>query len=293
MSRKSKTISSIIKTLGVLFALWIIFSWIYSSTGSDIAFEDTIYEPSEEDIVQTPEFAGDTVVYTFGGEFFSHELEWMDNNQNEYVSEFKVHVEYLEPSKKYRERIRSSASWTKLYGKLAAFDDGKLDDIVHMYEDIKNENDLNEKEFADMVVTSIQNIPYALIHEYSHDEADSTWSDFDIQYHKDGKPCLDNVKFGLQSPVEFMSNFKGDCDTRSLLCYLILDDFGFDVAMLGSDEYTHEVLGISGNYRGSYVKKNAIKYYTWETTATGYGPGVMSTNCSDMDYWVVDICSRD
>ena len=140
-----------------------------------------------------------------------------------------------------------------------------------------------------MVVTSIQNIPYTLVHEYSHDKADRLWGGYIEEYHESGKPCLGNTKFGLQSPVEFMANFLGDCDTRTLLCYVILKNFGFDVVILGSDEYGHSVLGISGNYRGSYVKQNGVRYYAWETTAVGYKPGVMSPDWKNMDFWSVDL----
>lgn len=293
MSKKSKTIGSFIKIVGILFGIWIVFSWIYSALSPDIENGISISELMDYETDVAEEILGDTAVYSFGGEYYTNKLEWQDNNQNEYEAVFKVHEEYLERSTAYREGIDSLATWNTVYGSLAAFDDGKLDELLVMYEEIKEENDLNQKEFADMVVTSIQNISYVLVHSRSHDEVDSLWGDFYKEYHQSGEPCLENIKFGVQSPVEFMSNFKGDCDTRALLCYLILKEFGFDVAMLGSDEYGHEVLGISGNYRGSFLKKDGIKYYTWETTAVGYSPGVLPSDRSDMDYWDVDICSRD
>lgn len=297
MSRKSKTFGSLVKIVGILFGIWIVFSWIYSGLSSDKEDDSLAFEIIDDDILLELEAEGDIEVaeapYSLGGEFFSNELAWKDNNQNEYEGVFKVHEEYFERSTQYRERIKSSASWTAVYGKLAVFDEGKLDELMVMYEEIKEEKGLNQKEFADMVVTSIQNIPYALVHSHTHDEADDLWGDFYKEYHESGEPCLENIKFGVQSPVEFMSNFLGDCDTRALLCYLVLKDFGFDVVMLGSDEYSHEVLGISGNYRGSFVKKDGIKYYAWETTAVGYRPGVMVPEWSDMDYWIVDISSKD
>ena len=293
MSKKPYTKGAIIKALGILFVIWIVFAWIFSALRSDTTNVATAFDSIEDEIIEEVEVKADTTVYTFGGEFFTHKHEWLDNNQNEYKGVFKVHEEYLEPSSENRDHIRSSAPWTTVYGRLAAFDDGKLDGLLEMYQEIKDENDLNQKEFADMVVTSIQNISYVLVHDHSHEKAEELWGEVYEEYHKSGKPCLENIKFGIQTPVEFMSNFKGDCDTRALLCYLILNEFGFNVAMLGSDEYGHEVLGISGNYRGSFVKKDGVKYYAWETTAVGYSPGVMASDWSDMDYWTVDICSKD
>lgn len=295
MSKKSKTIRSIVKTVGVLFGVWIVFSWIHSAFSPEIDYdiEETNEISEDVDVTGEQETLRDTAVYTFGGEFYTHDHKWSDNSQNEYQSLFKVHKEYLEPSTEYRENFRSNASWTMLYDRLVSFDTGKLDDLIQMYDDLKEKNDLSQKEFADMVVTSIQNIPYVLVHEYSHAKADRLWGGYIKEYHKGGRTCLEKIKFGVQSPVEFMCNFKGDCDTRALLCYMILKEFGFDVAMLGSETYAHEVLGISGNYRGGYVKHDGVKYYAWETTATGYSPGVLSADCSNMDYWTVDICSKD
>ncbi|MBN4077556.1 hypothetical protein JYT25_00220 [bacterium AH-315-C20] len=224
--------------------------------------------------------------------FFIHKHRWKDNNHEKHKGVFMVHKKYFDKSLEYRNDLSSSSSWSRVYRKLIENDDGKLEELIDMFSQLKDTLELKQKEFADVVVTSIQNIPYFLVHEYSHGTADLLWGGYIKEYHAAGDSCLEKTKFGVQSPVEFMSNFKGDCDTRSMLCYFILKEFGFDVAILVSEVYGHSVLGISGNYSGSYVKYEKTKYYAWETTAMGYSPGLLSFDQSNMDYWYVELSSK-
>jgi hypothetical protein len=110
-----------------------------------------------------------------------------------------------------------------------------------------------------------------------------------IQYHKDGKECLPNIKYGVQGGYEFMHNLKGDCDTRSLLCFELLNRFKFPVAMLVSEEYGHCILGIDLPLKGKYVGNYKHNYLVWETTAPGFKPGELSPEISDMDKWHIAI----
>ena len=164
-------------------------------------------------------------------------------------------------------------------------DKGKLTEICKMYDKIGKEQNLNFNQFADMVVTSIQWIPYVLVLEKSCEDSKYDGG-FVTEYLLSGKPCLGNIKFGIQSPVEFMSNFKGDCDTRSVLCFMILDQFGYDVAVLVSEQYGHAILGINlSSGGGDYVKHKGKRYYVWETTATGFEVGNIPPACSNLRYW--------
>ena len=313
--KKSNIVGTIIKVFGIIFGLLFLISWIYSAFAPEIEYDysdhdiveyDDDYEDDTDAMKDSagvavqdfkdPEIDPDSIRHPddfLVGKYYTHEHSWKDNDQNEYNGSFKVNQEYFDTCYYFREGIKNGTSYRKVYEMLAEFDADKMDELIEMYDEIKEEEKLDQKAFADMVVTSIQNIPYVLVHEYSHKLADKLWGGYIEEYHEEGGECLGRIKWGLQSPVEFMSNFKGDCDTRAVLCYLILKDFGFDVAVLGSDEYGHAVLGISGNYRGSFVKKDGIRYYAWETTAIGYRPGVMAPDWSNMDYWTVDLCSRD
>ena len=254
------------------------------------------YQEDDEFVEDGFEIESDSVTNKNGDaeqlKYLTHKLNWKDNKSKNYSSTFRVRKDFYHLSRLARKRIEpSQASFTgyyrEVYQNLLIQDRGYLKDILSMYLSIGKSQKLNRKAFADMIVTSIQNIPYYLVHELSHQEADRQFGGFVSQYHRSGGPCLDKIKFGIQSPTEFMGNFKGDCDTRSVLLYYVLSEFGYKVMVLGSERYSHAILAISGNYRGLHKRSKGIKYYAWETTATGYVPGTLSPDCNDMNYWKV------
>ena len=222
--------------------------------------------------------------------YYQHNHNWKENSGKKRNSKFRIQQPFFNASKSKRNNIQAnpynpSEYWHKVYSSLLSNDRGKLDDICNMYKKIGTDNNLNYNDFADMVVTSIQWIPYVLVLEKSCEESKYDGG-FVTEYLLSGKPCLGNIKFGIQSPVEFMSNFKGDCDTRSVLCFMILDKFGYDVAVLISEQYGHAILGINLNSGGGdYVKHRGKRYYVWETTATGFKAGNIPPGCSNLRYW--------
>ncbi len=230
--------------------------------------------------------------------YYEHDHKWRDNDNHRYSGDFNIRKDLFDASRKSRDRHRvfedtDREYWENVYGFLYKTDKDKLDNVMDLYNQIGKKKDLSKKEFADMVVTSVQYIPYVLVHELTHQEAEDTWGGYIKEYHEGGGPCLDEIKFGLQSPLEFMANFQGDCDTRSVFCYLILSKFKYDVTVLASDVYGHAILGIAGNYRGKFVEYRGTKYYGWETTATGYTPGMMSSDCKNMNFWYVSLPSKN
>ena len=222
--------------------------------------------------------------------YFQHNHNWKENNGNKRNSKFRVRKNYFKEAKNNRNSIQpnsssSSVYWNKIYSTMVQNDRSKLGEICQMYDQIGKDQNLNYNQFADMVVTSIQWIPYVLVLEKSCEDSKYDGG-FVTEYILSGKPCLGNIKFGIQSPVEFMSNFKGDCDTRSVLCFMILDQFGYDVAVLVSEQYGHAILGINLNSGGGdYVKHKGKRYYVWETTATGFEVGNIPPACSNLRYW--------
>ena len=262
-----------------------------SSDSDDIIYEDPDKESDLPDVfIDTVDVIQnkDTISYPF----FVHEMTWRDNNHGEYNGIFKVREDHFYISKIKREQLevneRSSAKyWFKVYSQLSNEGKENLDLICEEYKKIIFEKKLNRNQAADMIVTSIQNIPYYLVHELSHREADRLYGGFINEYHRTGGPCLPNVKFGLQSPSEFMGNFKGDCDTRSVLLYVVLNRLGYKTIVLASDHYGHAIIGVAGNYRGKALRYKGENYYTWETTATGFRPGVLSDECGNLEYWYV------
>ena len=251
------------------------------------------YTPEEtKETIQTDN--NDTITLSY----LTHKLNWNDNYQNQYKGEFKVRKDYFNIIRIQRNQIEPAGQgfrnqYHQIYKQMINQSKNYLDSVIKVYANIGKNNNLNNKMFADMIVTSVQNIPYCLVHDLSHAGADRQYGGFITEYHQSGGPCLSEIKFGVQAPVEFMANLKGDCDTRSVFLYYILSKLGYSVVVLASEHYSHAILGVSGNYSGDCVKYNALNYYAWETTATRFTPGNLSPTVNNMRYWNVVLANTN
>src|SRR5690606_18554511 len=113
-------------------------------------------------------------------------------------------------------------------------------------------------------------------------------SPFIRDFLSNGGECVGNEAFGILSPVEAISTLKGDCDTRALLLATVLKHYGIDAAVLSSELYSHAMLGVALNYRGESVYWGDTRYVTWETTAKGIRPGIMSPDMGIRNAWEVN-----
>lgn len=224
--------------------------------------------------------------------FRIHKFSWQDNNEQSYSGTFKVRDDYYNLTRVKRENLEvnennSAAYWRQVYKNLLDQNTTYLDNVISEYKAIIKKKNLDETAAADMIVTSVQNIPYCLVHDLTHKQAEISFGGFITEWHQKGGACLELIKYGLQSPTEFMGNFMGDCDTRSVMLYHVLNSLGYNTVIMTSDEYGHAIIGISGNYRGKSKVHDGLKYYAWETTYPGYEPGVLSNECGNMRYWNV------
>ena len=86
--------------------------------------------------------------------------------------------------------------------------------------------------------------------------------------------------------IEFLKKYTGDCDTRTVLLFILLNAYGYDTVILNSYVYKHSVIGINLPTSGyNYKYSNGKKYYTWETTNTGWELGDMPAEFNDLKYW--------
>ena len=99
-------------------------------------------------------------------------------------------------------------------------------------------------------------------------------------------------KFGINTPIEFMSNLMGDCDSRTLLIYTILEHYNYDVVILSSEHYLHSMIGINLPIDGSYYESNNRKYIFWETTSPGLEPGILPQQFSNLNFWRISLKSK-
>ncbi|MEP1781593.1 hypothetical protein, partial [Reichenbachiella sp.] len=133
--------------------------------------------------------------------------------------------------------------------------------------------ELDYVEFAHAVVKLVQDIPYQYI---ISNKCTSDYSDY---------PCFGNQRYGITTPVEFLYTLRGDCDSRTVLLYTILSQYNYDPVILISKEYRHSMLALDIPATGEYLKIKGKKYYFWETTSTGWEPGIIPPGMDNKEYW--------
>ena len=219
-------------------------------------------------------------------------LSWNDFQNLNYNEDFKTSVKDYNDGKQYLSRLNIAYTgkdfWTRLYANVVRHESKKNKYIKKMYSELlpQNNKSLSRREKLDAIITSVQEIPYYLVHEGSCSQS-ARQSSFSREYHLKGEPCLASKKYGLALPSEFSANFKGDCDTRSLFLYMFLKQIGYDVAILVSEAYGHAILGVNIPGSGKYVKYRGKRYLTLETTSKGWKIGQLPPNCNDTRKWRV------
>ena len=79
----------------------------------------------------------------------------------------------------------------------------------------------------------------------------------------------------------------GDCDSKALLLYVILEKMGVDCAMLWSYNYKHAMLGIKVTGRGNSLTANGKKYFFLETTYPGWDVGEIPPEYNNVKFWFI------
>ncbi len=226
---------------------------------------------------------------------FAYARTWKDYDDNVYRGEFKSLKNNFSNSRINRLNIQNPNGFAEIYNRVWVNDSTLMPSLYKMLDSIKVNKQLNAKQFADMAVSFVQYIPYVLVHEQSCGQLVSAMpnNQFIQTYHRSGKECLPDIKFGVQAPAEFGYNLKGDCDTRSILLFTILDHFGYDVAMLVSEAYGHCILGINMPGAGAFKTLLGKRYYAWETTAKGFKLGQLPAEVNNMNNWEIVLTSKN
>lgn len=134
-----------------------------------------------------------------------------------------------------------------------------------------------------MLVSFVQDIPYCSVTAGDCGKQDA--DNFAAPAASNAYNCIGQVPYGVQSPVEFMANFQGDCDTRTLFLFTLFDHYHYPAAILSSVAYRHSLLGLQLPIPGSSKNIGTHRYVLWETTAKGFSAGQISQQVDHMDYW--------
>ncbi len=256
------------RTVAVFLLFSVIMTILVKNAGYDIDDSDVPKkEETKTEIVTTTE--GDEVI-----RYIINKQYWKDFEGDWHRMDFKIAEKNVKKSKTNREGYTYTRdfTWGKFYKHMADHDKPLLEHLYTSFSKIQQDKKMSRRKFAEFIITSIQDIQYNYIK--------STPCNGNEDY-----PCVGNVRLGIFAPAEFGANLKGDCDSRTVLLFVLLSKFNYDVAILNSDEYKHSVLGINVPARGKYKTYNRKKYYFVETTAKGCPIGYLPKDVSTLSYW--------
>jgi len=229
-------------------------------------------------------------------ELIKHNLTWTDYNGNTYGGEFWTSRNKFKQSKRYKSNLNleiyTPGDYDYMVYLLKENDKNSMNGVYQLFDELGRQNNLNRVQFAEMIVSFVQSIPYTVILPEAcipelYDD------DFVKQYlAQSNAKCVGNEKFGINSPVEFMSNLKGDCDTRTLFLYTVFLHYNYDVALFSSEYYNHSLIGLDIPLEGLTYKYDNHNYVLWETTATGLKPGEIPFSLSDLRHWRISLKSQ-
>ena len=220
---------------------------------------------------------------------------WRDNFGNDYSGALTIREPDYLRLKNHTATYNPPSSynfWGDLYDYIDNKDTPSLDLVMKTFSKINKEKGLNQMEFAEMVVSCIQDIPYALVFQGECLPAHNYEESIKDVLVKCPSCCIGNIPYGVQTPVSFLQNLKGDCDTRTLLIYGILKHFNYDVAILNSEFYRHSILGLNLPSSGLYKIYRGKKYMLWETTGKHFKVGYLSPGFNDVTHWDVVLTSK-
>lgn len=205
----------------------------------------------------------------------THRLAWDDYSRTRHQMDWQVRKRDARSSwtaldSMGRDR-QLGFKWEEVYGALATHDHRATALVTDAFERLGQARTMDAREQLEAMVTCVQSIPYSLV--------------LDIPCPVDAGPCKGMAPFGLNPPAGFVADLKGDCDTRALLLYSLLDRKGYDVAILLSERYTHAMLGVAARAQGAYLAHEGKRYYFWETTARGFRLGELHPRYGDLRYW--------
>ncbi|MBC8755839.1 hypothetical protein H2O64_14270 [Kordia sp. YSTF-M3] len=257
-----------LRTVAVFVLFSIIMTILIKNAGYDIDDTDVPKEETTKTEIITTTEGNDVIKYIINKQY------WKDFEGDWYRMDFKIAENSVKKSKTNREGYRYTRdfTWGKFYKHMADHDKPLLNHLYTSFSKIQKDKKMSRKKFAEFIITSIQNIQY----NYIKSTPCTGTEDY---------PCVGNVRLGIFAPAEFGTNLKGDCDSRTVLLFVILAKFNFDVAILNSNQYKHSVLGINVPARGKYKTYNRKKYYFVETTAKGCPIGYLPKDVSTISYW--------
>jgi hypothetical protein len=286
------------RIIGGLILLWFfvsLFQFFSRSSTTFIPNPNVIDIPRESETETTP-IIDSTTTIAQPDTLIKHFRSWKDYDGNQYEGYiYTKNSDYID-SKNYKSNLKKTLNTPREYDELIYLlkenDKNNLEGVYQLFDSINEKKQFSDLKFAELIVSFVQDISYALIVPGDCDPR--LYDDeFVKEYLSSDNPRCDGFeKFGINTPVEFMSNLYGDCDSRTLLLYTMLAHYGFDVALMSSEYYSHSIIGINLPISGIAYKYQNQRYVLWETTAPNVKAGVLPEEISNLNYWRISLKSK-
>ncbi len=225
-----------------------------------------------------------------------HHRIWKDYDGNQYEGDICIRMSDFKQSNYFKRNLslsnNSLFAYDKLLFDLKNQDSSKLYGVYILLDSIRMSNNLSSTQFAEAIVSFVQDIPYAIIVDNACDA--NLYNDYFTKSYllNNQGECEGYQRFGINSPVEFMGTMKGDCDTRTLLLYSMLSHYGYDVALLSSEVYAHSILAVNLPFAGKSFNANGKQYVVWETTSPNIRAGLLPEAISDFNNWRISLITK-
>jgi hypothetical protein len=220
------------------------------------------------------------------------QLKWRDLNNYKYEIKYSLFKDEIASSTININKLKyeGADNFTTIYSNIYQNDAKYLNSLYEELDKIRVSRKQNNIQFANTIVSMVQSIDYVLILEQNCNDPSNLQSQQFIEMRNSGISCDGLAPFGLKTPLQFLSNLKGDCDTRTLLLYTIFKHYNYNVAIINSEYYLHSMLGLDlPGVKGVFKVYNGVKYYFWETTNKGFRIGELPRENGNVNYWNIKL----
>lgn len=294
----AKIYSWIFRIIGLIMLLGFIVSLfeIFNRSASTYIPKPVVVENPQERETQSTPIIDTTNNIAQNDTLIKHFRVWNDYNGKKYEGYIWTKASDYNKAKYFKKSLNLIGNTQRAYDKiiysLKENDKQNLDGVYQLFDSIRVKEQLSNIKFAELLVSFVQDIPYAVI--VPDDCNPNLYDDKFIQEYltSENASCFGFQKFGINSPVEFMSNLYGDCDTRTLLLYTMLAHYDYDVALFSSEYYCHSIIGVNLPISGIAYKYENQRYVLWETTAPNIRAGVLPKEISNLNYWRISLKSK-
>lgn len=291
--------SWLFRIIGILLLLGFVaslFHFFNTATTRTYIPKPVVTEKPQERKTQTEPIIDTLDNKALNDTIIKHFRVWQDYDGNQYEGTIWTKKSDFVNAKYFKNNLvlnsNSSRAYDEMIYLLKENDKNNLSGVFQLFDSIGQKEQLSNLKFAELIVSFVQDIPYTVI--VPDDCNPNLYEDKFIKEYLSSEDarCDGFEKFGINSPVEFMSNLNGDCDTRTLLLYTMLAHYGYDVALFSSEYYAHSIIGLNLPISGIAYQYQYQRYVLWETTAPNIKAGVLPKEISNLNYWRISLKSK-